>query len=57
MPFRFRISLTGRGLPKIQQPADVRTINDKTLAEFTRVVEQTAILKREAPKPKSGDEQ
>jgi hypothetical protein len=58
MPFRFRIP-TGRDLPKIRQPADgpPSIINAKTLADFTRVVEQTGILKREAPGPKTGEDQ
>ena len=35
--------LTGRNLPKIRQPRDHEpsTINEKTIADFTRVVEQT----------------
>jgi hypothetical protein len=34
--------LTGRNLPKILQPREPEpsTINDKTIADFTRVVEQ-----------------
>jgi hypothetical protein len=37
---------TGRNLPKIQQPsmAQPSTSNEKTVADFTRVVEQTGIL-------------
>jgi hypothetical protein len=59
MAVRFRISLTGRDLAKIRQPADVppSIINDKTLADFARVVEQTGILAREAPGPKLDDDQ
>jgi len=40
--------LTGRNLPKIRQSgeAEPSTINDKTIADFTRVVEQTGILAR-----------
>ena len=40
--------LTGRNLPKIRQPRETEpsTINEKTIADFTRVVEQTGILKR-----------
>jgi len=47
MPFRFRTILTGRDVPKIEQPPKPQpsTINEKTLADFTRVVEQTGILK------------
>jgi hypothetical protein len=42
----FLTILTGRNLPKIQQPRDPEPsiINEKTLADFTRVVEQTGIL-------------
>ena len=39
--------LTGRNLPKItgqSREAEPSTINDKTIADFTRVVEQTGIL-------------
>ena len=38
--------LTGRNLPKIRQSrvAEPSTINAKTIADFTRVVEQTGIL-------------
>jgi hypothetical protein len=41
--------LTGRKLPKIRPPkeAERSIINEKTIADFTRVVEQTGILKRE----------
>jgi hypothetical protein len=41
--------LTGRNLPKIRQPREREpsTINEKTVADFTRVVEQTGILERE----------
>jgi hypothetical protein len=44
---RLRTILTGQNLPKIQQPpaAPTSTINEKTVADFTRVVEQTGILK------------
>ncbi len=40
--------LTGRNLPKIRQPREPEpsTINEKTIADFTRVVEQTGILER-----------
>jgi hypothetical protein len=45
---RFLTILTGRNLPKIRQSgeAEPSTINDKTIADFTRVVEQTGILAR-----------
>jgi hypothetical protein len=38
--------LTGRNLPKIQQPREPEpsTINEKTIADFTRVAEHTGIL-------------
>jgi hypothetical protein len=42
---RFLTILTGRNLPKIQQVPS--TISEKTIADFTRVVEQTGILERE----------
>jgi hypothetical protein len=40
--------LTGRNLPKIRQPREAgpSTINEKTITDFMRVVEQTGILKR-----------
>jgi len=46
---RFRTILTGRNLPKItgrSRGPEPSTINEKTIADFTRVVEQTGILKR-----------
>jgi hypothetical protein len=49
---RFLTILTGRNLPKIQQrhePEPVRAINERTIADFTRVVERTGILEREPP--------
>ncbi|MEA2918213.1 MAG: hypothetical protein QOJ15_10294 [Bradyrhizobium sp.] len=38
--------LTGHNLPRIRQPRepDPSIINEKTVADFTRVVEQTGIL-------------
>jgi hypothetical protein len=50
---RFLTILTGRNLPKIRQPREPEpsTINEKTIADFTRVVEQTGILKREPGGP------
>jgi len=53
---RFLTILTGRNLPKIRQSreAEPSIINEKTVADFTRVVEQIGILERElAPVPKS----
>jgi hypothetical protein len=41
--------LTGQNLPKItgqSRPPEPSTINDKMIADFTRVVEQTGILAR-----------
>ena len=45
---RFLTILTGRNLPKIQQSgeAEPSTVNEKTIAAFMRVVEQTGILRR-----------
>ena len=42
---RFLTILTGRNVPKIRQPREPEpsTINEKTIADFTRVVEQTEI--------------
>jgi hypothetical protein len=53
---RFLTILTGRNLPKIRQPreAEPSIINEKTIADFTRVVEQTGILKREPMADKAG---
>jgi len=50
MALRLLTILTGRNLPKIRQPREPEpsTINEKTVADFTRVVEQTGILKRSA---------
>jgi hypothetical protein len=44
----FLTILTGRNVPKIiQQPRELEPsiINEKTIADFARVVEQTGILK------------
>jgi hypothetical protein len=51
---RFLTILTGRNLPKIRQPKEREpsTINEKTIADFTRVVEQTGILQ---PEPTPGE--
>jgi hypothetical protein len=48
---RFLTILTGRNLPTIRQPREPKpsTINEKTLGDFTRLVEQMGILKRPAP--------
>ncbi len=46
MALRFLTILTGRNLPKIRQSRgfEPSTINEKTIADVTRVVEQTGIL-------------
>jgi|ERR1700730_3355461 hypothetical protein len=47
---RFLTILTGRNLPKITGQSgepEPSIINEKTVADFTRVVEQTGILKQE----------
>jgi hypothetical protein len=46
---RFLTILTGRNLPKIWQSSEPEpsTINEKTIEDFTRVVEQTEILEQE----------
>jgi hypothetical protein len=46
---RFLTILTGRNLPKIRQSKEPEPsiINEKTVADFTRVVEQTGILDRQ----------
>jgi hypothetical protein len=43
---RFLTILTGRNLPQIQQSGEPEpsTINEKTITDFTRVVQQTGIL-------------
>jgi hypothetical protein len=45
---RFVTILTGQNLPQIQQSSEAEpsTINEKTIADFTRVAEQTGILER-----------
>jgi hypothetical protein len=51
MSSRFLTILTGRNLPKLWQRREPEPsiINEKTIADFTRVVEQTGILQREQP--------
>jgi hypothetical protein len=47
---RFLTILTGRNLPRIigqSREPEPSIINEKTIAYFTRVVEQTGILERE----------
>jgi hypothetical protein len=59
MALRFRTHLIGRNLPKIQPRQDVEPsiVNDRTIAGFARVVEQTGILKSGGPPqdPHNGD--
>jgi hypothetical protein len=52
----FLTILTGRNLPKIRQPGEPEpsTLNEKTIADFTRVVERTGILKPTRPAPAPG---
>jgi hypothetical protein len=52
MALRFLTIMTGRNLPKIRQSREPEpsNINEKTIADFTRVVEQTGILEGE-PSP------
>jgi hypothetical protein len=52
MADRFLTLLTGHNIPKLQQPREPEPsiINEKTIAGFSRVVEQTGILAvREQP--------
>jgi hypothetical protein len=51
MVLRFRTHMTGRNLPKIQQRVadEPSIINDKTIKDFARVVDQTGILKPGLP--------
>jgi hypothetical protein len=53
MARRFLPIMTGYSLPKIRQPreAEPSIINEKTIADFTRVVEQTGILSSELEHP------
>jgi hypothetical protein len=46
-----RFLMTGRNLPKIRQSkeSEPSTVNERTIADFTRVVEQTGILAPAAP--------
>jgi hypothetical protein len=46
---RFLTILTGHDLPKIRHPREPEpsTIDEKKIADFTRVVEQAGILERE----------
>jgi hypothetical protein len=55
----FLTTLTGRKLPQIRQPREPEpsTINEKTIADFTRVAEHTGIMEpeRTATSPLPGD--
>jgi hypothetical protein len=53
MATRFLTILTGRNLPKIRQSKEPEPsiINERTIADFTRVVEQTGILAPAADPP------
>jgi hypothetical protein len=53
MARRFLTILTGHNLPQIRQAkeAEPSAINEKTIANFTRVVEQTGILTPAASGP------
>jgi hypothetical protein len=46
LALRFLAILSGRNLPKIRQAREPEPsiINEKTIADFTRLVEQTGIL-------------
>jgi hypothetical protein len=59
MPYRFVTILTRRNLPKIRhaREREPSIINEKTIADFTRVVEQMGILEREAPRDKAGQKE
>jgi hypothetical protein len=53
---RFLTILTGRNPPKIRQSSEPEPsiINEKTIADITRVVEPTRILERERPADQAG---
>jgi hypothetical protein len=55
MTLRFLTLLTGYNLPKIRQPREPKpsTINEKTIADFTRVVDETRILERKLKRTNS----
>jgi hypothetical protein len=56
MASRSRIILTGSKLPKIQQPSEAAPsiVNERTISDFTKVVEQTGILKPRNPDEPDG---
>jgi hypothetical protein len=54
---RFLTILTGGNLRKIRQQPEPSTINARTVADFTRVVEQAGILRgHRAPEPHQPEE-
>jgi len=55
---RFLTILTGHNLPKIRQSREpeASTINEKTIADFARVVEQTGILEGKPDDQETGPE-
>jgi hypothetical protein len=59
MATRFLTLLTGRNLPTMRQQRapEPSIINEKTVGDFTRVVNQTGILNPGAPpqEPRDGD--
>ena len=56
---RLHTILTGHNMPKIRQAAEPEPsiINEKTIADFTKVVEQTGILKTPVPEDADRDGQ
>jgi hypothetical protein len=50
---RFLTILTGRNQIRQPRAPEPSTINEKTIADFTRVVEQMGILEREAQADKA----
>jgi hypothetical protein len=57
MPIKILMHFMGRNLPKIRQPRpwkEPSIVNEKTLRDFTRVVDETGIL---AAPPRLSDDQ
>jgi hypothetical protein len=54
---RFTTILTGRNLPQIRQPREPEPsiINEKTLADFTRVLDDQGVRYRTTPPPPDGE--
>jgi hypothetical protein len=52
---RLLTTLTGRDLPKIRQSREPEPsiVNEKTIADFARVLEQTGVLEREPVAPEA----